>query len=169
MIELIAGGARSGKSSYALETAEAKPGNKIYVATATSGDAEMGERIARHKADRAPHWHLLEQPMYLAEVVKRYDSGDVLLIDCLTLWLSNWLCANKSDKWENEKSAFLESLRDSKSDILIVTNEVGLGVVPIGELSRDFVDHSGWLHQEIAVLADKVTLVMFGLQLSLKG
>lgn len=169
MIELIAGGARSGKSRYALATANKKNGRKVFVATAAAGDAEMADRIAKHKAARGPEWQLRECTKELAQVVAQYGPGDILLIDCLTLWLSNWLCADQPDRWNREKFAFIRALKNSEAEILLVTNEVGMGVVPTGRLSRDFVDESGWMHQEIASLADKVTLVMFGLQIALKS
>ena len=168
MIELIAGGARSGKSRYALSTANNKCGNKIFVATATADDAEMAARIAKHKAERGPGWKTIECTKKLSQIVGQYGRGDILLVDCLTLWLSNWLCSDQIGQWEVEKSEFLHALKNSEADILLVTNEVGMGVVPTGRLSRDFVDQSGWMHQEIASLADKVTLVMFGLKVSLK-
>lgn len=169
MIELIAGGARSGKSRYALDTANKKNGRKIFIATATPGDAEMEDRIAKHQAERGPEWQLVEQTKQLAQVVARYGPGDILLIDCLTLWLSNWLCSEQPDRWNTEKSEFIHALKNSEAEILMVTNEVGMGVVPTGRLSRDFVDESGWMHQEIASFSDKVTLVMFGMPVSLKS
>ncbi|MGB5709074.1 MAG: bifunctional adenosylcobinamide kinase/adenosylcobinamide-phosphate guanylyltransferase [Arenicellales bacterium] len=169
MIELIAGGARSGKSTYALKAAEAKSGNKVFVATATADDDEMKERIIRHQAQRNRDWRLVEQPQYLAKVVEQFGSADVLLIDCLTLWLSNWLCSERYDQWEREKQQFLRALTDTEAEVLLVTNEVGMGVVSANQLSRQFVDQSGWLHQDIAAVADRVTMIMFGLPYCLKG
>ena len=168
MIELIAGGARSGKSRYALDIANKKTGKKIFIATATADDVEMADRIAKHKADRGPEWQLIECPKELSQVVVQYGQGDILLVDCLTLWLSNWLCSGQYSQWNTEKLEFIQAIRNSEADILLVTNEVGLGVVPANRLSREFVDESGWMHQEIASLADKVTLLIFGLQVSLK-
>lgn len=170
MIELIAGGARSGKSSYALKTAESLPGNKIFVATAkvNGNDLSMTARVARHRAERGPQWSLIEAPSDLAAVVANAGREDVLLIDCLTLWLSNWLCGTQADSWSQIRDQFLEELCGTEATVLLVTNEVGMGIVPMGQLSRDFVDESGWLHQKIAVLADKVTLVTFGIATQLK-
>lgn len=170
MIELIAGGARSGKSSYALRTAEALDGDKIFVATATvtSEDPSMARRIERHKAERSIHWKLIEEPFRLPRVVQRAREGDVLVIDCLTLWLSNWLCSDQANRWPEQKQHFLDALARTTATIFLVTNEVGMGVVPMGSLSRDFIDQSGWLHQDIAQLADKVTLVRFGIPTSIK-
>ncbi len=166
---LIAGGAGSGKSAYALKAAEAKPGNKMFIATATVDDADMKERIIRHQAERNQDWRLVEQPQYLANVLEQFGSADVLLIDCLTLLLSNWLCSERYDQWEREKKQFLRALNDTEAEVLLVTNEVGMGVVPANQLSRRFVDQSGWLHQDIAAVADKVTMIMFGLPCCLKG
>ena len=170
MIELIGGGARSGKSRYALNRASEFSGQKIFVATATASDpdGEMAERIQRHKSERGPEWKLIEEPLYLSRVIRECDEDGIILIDCLTLYLSNWLCGSEASAWDHEKSAFLQALKKSSNPVLLVTNEVGMGVVPMGELSRRFVDESGWLHQDIAAVADRVTMVTFGLPQSLK-
>ena len=171
MIELIAGGARSGKSSYALKRAEEARGDHIFIATATAthDDAEMASRIARHKAERGDSWGLVEEPLDVAAAIGRCGENQIVLVDCLTLWLTNWLCANEGDHWKRQKTAFLEQLKSTQADIFLVTNEVGMGVVPMGQLSRDFVDEAGWLHQDIAAIADRVTMVTFGLPTVLKG
>ena len=168
MIELVAGGARSGKSRYALEAAESSSASPIFVATATAGDSAMAERIRRHRAERGDQWRLVEEPLRLSQVVKRFSKADVAVVDCLTLWLSNWLTGENAAGWPAEKTAALSALRESDAHIYLVTNEVGMGVVPMGTMSREFVDESGWLHQEIAALADRVTLMHFGLPLQLK-
>ncbi len=168
MIELIVGGARSGKSAYALQTAEGINGQHYFIATATAQDEEMTERIHRHQTDRSSRWQLVEEPLYLADTIARYRKGDVLLVDCLTLWLSNWLCSKEKNQWKNEQQRFLTLLNDSECSIFLVTNEVGMGVIPMDKLGREFVDCSGWLHQAIGQIADKITLVMFGVPTSIK-
>ena len=170
MIHLITGGARSGKSSYAEQLASMRA-QVTYVATATAGDDEMATRIQRHKMDRPAHWALVEQPFELSSVVN--DSSSTLLIDCLTLYLTNWLCSeSRWPDFEQEKSRFLEALREasevSQRHIFIVTNEVGSGIVPLGELSRRFADEAGWLNQAVAAIADDVTLVVSGCPLAVK-
>jgi len=203
VIHLILGGARSGKSSFAeqkaLEVLDAinlrdtsstsKPSKKIiYVATATADDVEMEQRIAHHQSRRGYQWRLIEEPFYLSKVISEERQLDpfvqvreVLLIDCMTLWVSNWLCKEPckktvknsqrsyDDLWGKEKNAFLCSLEKSGSTIFIVSNEIGSGIVPLGELNRDFVDRAGWLNQEIAKIANKVTLVVAGLPVALKN
>ena len=175
MIELVAGGARSGKSSYALQIAEGIPGNHISIATAEAHDVAMQQRIERHQQERSSVWQLLETPLDMASAVRQHGAGNILLIDCLTLWLTNWLCAETSeseswlDGWDAQKNAFLEALEDTSADVVLVTNEVGQGVVPMGKLSRDFVDHAGWLHQAVAAVADNVTLVTFGIPQQIKS
>lgn len=177
MIELVAGGARSGKSAYAVGVAESFPGNHILVATATAKDAAMAQRIAIHQAERSARWQLIEAPLDLAVVISAHDADDIVLVDCLTLWLTNWRCKPAPsapseawlEQWLAQKQAFLASLQQTKSSVFLVTNEVGMGVVPIGAMSRDFVDHAGWLHQAIAAIANKVTMVTFGLPQVLKN
>jgi len=169
MIELITGGARSGKSSYALSQAEAVEGNHIYIATATAEDRSMERRIRRHQEERDNCWALIEEPLAVSQIMSDYGKGDVVLIDCLTLLLSNWLCSHQASKWVAEKENLLQALADTEASVFIVTNEVGMGVVPMGALSRDFVDESGWLHQAVAGISDKVTLVMFGIPSVIKA
>lgn len=169
MIELVIGGARSGKSRYALEAAEALSSSPLFVATATADDAEMAERIRRHREERGPHWHLAEVPLNLAEAIRSAGSGDVMVVDCLTLWLNNWLCGADPDGWPKERDAFLTVLAGTRAEVFLVSNEVGMGVVPMGPLSREFVDQSGWLHQDIAALADRVTLMHCGIPSPVKG
>ena len=168
MIELIGGGARSGKSRAALARANGCRGQRYFVATATADDAEMAERIARHRRERGADWWLIEEPHRLAAVVERFEAADCAVIDCLTLWLTNWLCAPAATGWQAEKRRFLAALRQTPAHLILVTNEVGQGVVPTGRLSREFVDQSGWLHQEIAALCARVTMMQFGIAHVLK-
>jgi len=178
MKHLILGGARSGKSRFAeqqaLQTYQAsqpqkkQPASKryIYIATGQAGDAEMQSRIAHHQQSRDDYWVLIEEPVHLAAQLNQLDdTNTVVLIDCLTLWLSNCL---HQDCFNHEKTQLLHCLAYIKCDVLMVSNEVGSGVVPLGQLSREFVDHAGWLHQALAKQCDHVTLVMAGLPLALK-
>ncbi len=183
MIELILGGARSGKSRLAESrimqwsdsdldggSENVSIENIVYIATATAGDQEMQQRIELHKSRRPAHWQLIEEPLYLAETLKDNNrKGTVILVDCLTLWLSNLLCHQDSRIFLLEKKRFLKQLQDTQADIVMVSNETGMGVVPMGELPRRYVDESGWLHQELAQISDKVTLVVAGLEHTLKN
>ncbi len=168
MIELIIGGARSGKSAYALNLAKETQNRLNFVATARPLDGEMKDRISRHQAERGSAWNLTEVSMNLSEITQRFDANDTVVVDCLTLWLTNWLCSADSNNWTHEKSAFLGSIRQSSAHWILVSNETGLGVIPTAQLSREFVDESGWLHQQCAAMADSVTMVMFGLPQKLK-
>ena len=177
-ITLVAGGARGGKSRYAQNKAEASAratGKElIFVATAEARDDSMTDRIHRHQQDRDERWQLIEAPLDLAAVLNQAKPNQCLLIDCLTLWLSNWLClsddpATAKANWQTQKQAFLTALNTTPAQVILVTNEVGMGIIPMGQLSRDFVDESGWLHQAIAEIADEVVLVMFGIEQRLKG
>lgn len=169
MPELILGGARSGKSGLAQKRAEASGLAVTYVATATAGDAEMGERIARHRAERPDHWGLVEEPTALARVLReRAAPGTCLLVDCLTLWLSNLLAAGE-EALEREWVDFQKALESAPGSVLLVSNEVGQGVVPADPASRRFVDEAGRLHQDTAARCERVTLVTAGLPQTLKG
>jgi adenosylcobinamide kinase/adenosylcobinamide-phosphate guanylyltransferase len=172
MIHLVLGGARSGKSSYAEKLASNSGSQVCYVATATAGDDEMRERILQHQAGRPDDWELIEEPLYLSKTIREIDSDKIVLIDCMTLWLSNWLCQqtpDSVDNWQAERRLFVEALSDFESDIIIVSNEVGSGIVPLGKLTRDFADQAGWLNQQLARLADQVSLVVAGCPISIKA
>ena len=173
MIALIAGGARSGKSRYALELAESFSDAPTFVATAKSADAtadeDMQARIQLHQQERGDHWQLVEEPYDLAGTIANYHKGNVLLIDCLTLWVTNWLIAEDADGWKTAKESFLAALKVTEANVILVTNEVGMGVVPMGKLSRDFVDETGWLHQACAAIANQVTIVTFGIPSMIKN
>jgi len=170
--ELILGGARSGKSSLAESLAIKSNLDVIYVATATAGDDEMVARIARHKTQRPQHWLLVEEPLDLAGVIRQYSRPNgCLLIDCLTLWLTNCLFSPEATaaSWQRQKQDFLQALSEAQGRIIMVSNEVGQGIVPMGEVSRRFVDESGWLHQAIAKKVERVIFVTAGIPLVLKG
>ena len=167
MLELILGGARSGKSRYA--ESRAVDGERVYIATATAGDGEMATRIARHRDDRGPHWQTVEEPIALARVLQQHAApGRVVLVDCLTLWLTNLLLSDDRDVFARERAALLTWLPAHRGHVVFVSNEVGQGVVPMDALSRRFVDESGWLHQELAQFCDRVVFVTAGLPQVLK-
>lgn len=170
MIELVLGGARSGKSRYAERVAKKTAKRLVYIATAQALDAEMQQRILRHQADRGEEWLNIEEPLQLAFMLKKYNSADnCIVVDCLTLWVTNCLLAPEEAVWLNEKIALLKALEESQAHIILVSNETGLGIVPLDPLSRRFVDETGWLHQAIAEIADKVSFIAAGLPLALKG
>ncbi|MCW9013734.1 MAG: bifunctional adenosylcobinamide kinase/adenosylcobinamide-phosphate guanylyltransferase [Gammaproteobacteria bacterium] len=169
MKQLIIGGARSGKSRYAEQLAGETGKRVIYIATAEAGDAEMQARIEQHRQQRDNNWQLVEEPVFLADVLKQNDAGEVcMLVDCLTLWLSNLLCSVDENVFQLQRLKLLEVLPYLKADVLLVSNEVGQGIVPMGELNRRFIDESGRLHQELADTCDKVSWIMAGLPQRLK-
>ncbi len=168
MRELILGGARSGKSALAVHLARASGLAVTVVATATAGDAEMAERIARHRAARPAAWRLVEEPIALAAALRAECAAErVVIVDCLTLWLSNLLLA--AAPLEPEQAALLDALPTLPGRVLFVANEVGLGIVPENPLGRRFRDLAGFLNQAIAARCDRVTLVAAGLPVVLKG
>ena len=169
-VHLIIGGARSGKSRLAEQLAKASKQDVVYIATAKADDEEMAARIAHHQANRPDSWQLIESPLQLANTINQHNKDSTcLLIDCLTLWLSNCLCQHDLAYFQQEKAELLAALEASNSNIILVSNEVGYGIVPLGELSREFVDQAGWLHQEIAQLAVQVDFVFAGLPLTMKS
>jgi len=166
--ELIFGGTRSGKSAFAQQRATASGLDVIYVATAESRDAEMAERIARHRAERPADWGLIEEPLALAAALRTQAAPNrCLLVDCLTLWLSNLLAAG-DERLTLEISALLDILPTLPGQILLVSNEVGQGIVPDNPLARRFRDEAGYLHQKIAVRCERATFIIAGLPLLLK-
>jgi adenosylcobinamide kinase/adenosylcobinamide-phosphate guanylyltransferase len=170
-VHLVLGGARSGKSRFAEQAAIGSGKEVIYIATATVYDDEMQQRINRHIDDRPEHWLTVEEPLLLADTLKKYaDKDKCLLVDCLTLWLTNVLMAEQEGKpLADYKKELLTVLGALPGQVILVSNEVGQGIVPMGELSRRFVDEAGWLHQEIAAIAQQVTLVVAGLPMLLKS
>ena len=167
-ITLVLGGARSGKSRYAeaLVTGAAQAGT--YIATGEAGDDEMAARIAHHRAHRGGFWRTVEAPLDLAAAILAH-GGPVrpILVDCLTLWVSNLLGAGRIVAHESE--ALLGALRDAKGPVVLVSNEVGLGLVPETPLGREFRDAAGRLNQAVAALAERVVFIAAGLPLALKG
>jgi adenosylcobinamide kinase/adenosylcobinamide-phosphate guanylyltransferase len=165
--ELIIGGARSGKSALAEQRADASGLEVIYLATATVGDDEMARRIDHHRQRRPAQWRTVEEPLQLAAALRKHAGAQgLLLVDCLTLWLSNLLLG---PGLEPERSQLLDCLGALPGRIILVSNEVGWGIVPINDLARQFADEQGRLNQEVAARSDKVTLVAAGLPLELKG
>lgn len=170
MRELILGGVRSGKSRLAEQRAQESDLPVIYVATATVEDDEMRARIAHHQAQRPGHWHLVEEPLALASTLQRHAAaGHCVLVDCLTLWLTNLLCAQDEARLRQEISALLEVLPALPGHIILVSNETGMGIVPLGKLTRRYCDEAGRLHQAVAHCCERVILTVAGLPLNLKG
>ncbi len=169
MRELILGGARSGKSALAEQYAADSGLEVVYLATAEAGDEEMAARIAHHQERRPGHWLAIEEPLCLAATLQQQAAaGRCLLVDCLTLWLSNLLAAGE-EVFERERDALLQLLPQLPGRIIFVSNEVGLGIVPMGELTRRFCDEIGRLHQAVAAQCERVTFVTAGLPMILKG
>ncbi|BCU64933.1 hypothetical protein F941_01452 [Acinetobacter bouvetii DSM 14964 = CIP 107468] len=170
MIQFILGGARSGKSRLAEQTAIASNKPVAYIATAQAWDNEMQERIVHHQAQRPAAWTLVEEPLHLAARLKQLDQeGHVILVDCLTLWMSNLLMQKDENIQSDECAQLLQILPSLQAEILLVSNETGLGVVPMGQISRKFVDESGRLHQQLGQIADKVIFCVAGFPMFLKG
>lgn len=164
---LFLGGARSGKSRIAQEQAERLGGELVYMATGQALDDEMADRIGRHRADRGPRWRTVECPIDLdGAVVAEGRAGRVLLVDCLTLWLSNLMFADRDI--EAASASLVAALAASPSTIMLVSNEVGCGIVPENALARRFRDEAGRLNQRVAAAADSVFLVAAGLTLKMK-
>ncbi len=171
-LTLVLGGARSGKSAYAESLVaeslvEGAPGDAVYIATGEAGDAEMAARIERHKARRGARWRTVEEPLDLAGALGREaGAGAVVLVDCLTLWLSNVMAAGRDP--QTEESRLVGALAEAAAPVVVVANEVGLGIVPDNALAREFRDHAGRLNQAVAGIADRVVFVAAGLPLTLK-
>lgn len=169
-VTLILGGARSGKSSFAQRLAEQRWKKPLYLATAEILDQEMEDRVRLHKAKRSKRWACVEEPLDLARSLSRRHLGrDGILVDCLTLWLSNVLLKEGATSVRKRKAALIKALSSPSTDIILVSNEVGMGIVPESPLGREFRDLQGWLNQDVAAVADTVVLVSAGLPLVLKG
>lgn len=182
MIELILGGARSGKSVLAEQRAAQSGFAVTYIATGEAGDDEMAARIAHHQGRRPPQWGLIEEPVHLAAALQVHAAaGRCLLVDCLTLWLSNLLfrgqAARQAEAGEpincallrEETQSLLDSLPQLPGRVILVSNEVGLGIIPLGAITRLYADEAGRLNQRLAQVCDRVTFVAAGLPLELKA
>ena len=173
MIELVLGGARSGKSRYAEQQALNSGLPVIYLATAEAGDTEMQARIVHHQQRRPSEWQTLEEPIRLAEAIRQHaNPQSCLLIDCLTLWLSN-VMFDKQGKlqlqlFQTERAALLDALSQCQGRVILVSNEVGMGVVAADSMTRRFIDEAGFLHQALAQICAQVVLVVAGLPQILK-
>ena len=162
---LFLGGARSGKSRLAQAAAETCDDPLLYIATAEAGDAEMAERIARHRADRGDRWATVECPIELAAAIAA-ENDKVILVDCLTLWLSNLMLGGADLARHSDSLA--DAIAQHDAPLFLVSNEVGLGLVPETPLGRAFRDEAGRLNQRVAAMADSVILVAAGLPLRMK-
>ncbi|KQW99173.1 adenosylcobinamide kinase/adenosylcobinamide phosphate guanyltransferase [Massilia sp. Root418] len=185
---LVFGGARSGKSAYAEQLAIASGKEVVYIATARAGDGEMAVRIAHHQRQRPAAWTTVEEPLALAGALRQWRApGRLVLVDCLTLWLSNLMFADGTDypdvgeialpeRFHAERAALLDVLAGaggaaggSAGEIVLVSNEVGMGIVPYGAISRAFTDEAGRLNQAVAAVCSRAVFVAAGLPLVLKG
>jgi adenosylcobinamide kinase/adenosylcobinamide-phosphate guanylyltransferase len=165
---LILGGARSGKSRYAEKLAAESGQDVVYIATGWAGDEEMSARIARHRQRRPPQWMTVEEGHALGLALQTHAASNrCLIVDCLTLWLSNVL-AKGEDCFLSERNALLDILPELPGSVCLVGNEVGHGIVPINALARRFADESGWLHQDLAEICERVVWIVAGLPLLLK-
>lgn len=167
-LTLVLGGARSGKSRHAEGLVLASGLAPVYVATAEALDQEMAARIAEHRARRGTSWRTVEEPLELvATLQEECRPGRAVLVDCLTLWLTNLMVAKRSV--QSEMAHLVELLPSLPGILVLVSNEVGLGVVPTDPMARAFIDHAGWLHRSIAARADAVVFMAAGLPLHLKS
>ncbi|WP_111496085.1 bifunctional adenosylcobinamide kinase/adenosylcobinamide-phosphate guanylyltransferase [Marinobacter bohaiensis] len=167
---LVVGGIRSGKTAMAENIAGKSGAPVIYVATATAGDGEMAQRIERHRAIRPSHWGLIEEPVRLGRVLREQSQPEpsCLLVDCMSLWLSNLLYQG-DDVLVAEREAFVGALAEHPGDIVIVSNEVGLGTIGMDPLTRRFCDELGLLNQALGQACDRVVMSVAGLPLTLKA
>jgi adenosylcobinamide kinase/adenosylcobinamide-phosphate guanylyltransferase len=165
-VTLILGGARSGKSAYAERLIVEGPGRGVYIATAEARDPEMTQRIAQHRDRRGPTWQTIEAPLDLVGTLSAIPSDTPILIDCLTLWVSNLMEAEADLPRETERLA--HCLTEIPGPVILVANEIGLGIVPDNQLARRFRDHAGCLNQAVAASADQVLFIAAGLPMRLK-
>lgn len=178
---LVLGGARSGKSAYAEKLALESGREVIYIATAHAGDGEMSRRIQHHRSVRPAHWITVEEPILLARAIERWSSPQrLVLVDCLTLWLSNLIFSVDQDCPEvgvidlpeifyAQSDALITALSRAAGDIVLVSNEVGMGLVPMGAVARCFSDEAGRLNQAVASACDRALFIVAGMPLTLKG
>ena len=180
-VRLILGGARSGKTAHAISLAKSLSTQKkfdvTYVATAQPLDDEMRHRISLHRAERPATWHTVEAPGSLAQAAAALPADHVIVIDCMTLWLSNALLHDFREDaptaalptWERERAEFLQWLNATCNEVLLISNEVGAGIVPLSPVARRFQDEQGRLNQALAAICDQVTLVVAGIAVPIKG
>jgi len=171
-IILITGGSRGGKSRYALSLADNISGTKVFLATAEPLDEFMKKKIQNHQEERKGEFLTIEEPVYLAKAIKTMNTNpSLIVIDCLTVWVNNLLhyLANDKKKIRGEIDNFLQTIKESSADIIMVTNEIGLGVIPENPLVRDFIDELGLLNQKISEFADEVIFMVSGIPQKIKG
>jgi adenosylcobinamide kinase/adenosylcobinamide-phosphate guanylyltransferase len=170
MKELVLGGVRSGKSRYAEQQARASGFRVVYIATAIPGeDSELQERVQRHRAHRPADWLTVEEPAALGAALRAHAGAErCLLVECLTLWVAHLLTSGSAERLDSERASLLHALAEVPGNVMLVSNETGLGIMPTGELSRRFLDVTGELHQSLAAACDRVTLVVAGLPHRLK-
>lgn len=167
---LVLGGARSGKSSWALRYTEEEYRSYLFVATAQVLDEEMAERVRLHRESRGPEWNLIEEPMEISQVLQeKCGHVESVLIDCLTVWLSNVMLNKGEGGIDLYQDGLLKALGKRKQAVIVVSNEVGAGIVPEHAMGRNFRDFAGLLNQKVAAIADRVVLMVAGLPLFLKG
>ena len=166
-IILIGGGARSGKSRHALELARKRGSRLGFLGTAETFDEEMARRVALHRAERGTEFSTIEEPLEIAAAIRETQDADAIVLDCLTLWLSNLMLTFGRDVGA-EIGKFIEAAQSSRAAVIAVTNEVGCGIVPDNALSRDFRDHAGTLNQRVGAAADEVYWMIFGQPLRVK-
>jgi adenosylcobinamide kinase / adenosylcobinamide-phosphate guanylyltransferase len=172
MRTLITGGIRSGKSRYALELArKSESGKKSFIATAEAFDDDMSDRILKHQQERESEFQTIEEPLRLAAAIRKAQAHPLILIDCLTLWTNNLLFhfSSGTQALKDEKSAFFKAIEESKSSLIFVSNEVGLGLVAGDSLGREYVDLLGKLNQQVAALCDEVIFMVSGIPMKIKG
>jgi adenosylcobinamide kinase/adenosylcobinamide-phosphate guanylyltransferase len=172
-ITLILGGARSGKSVYAEKLAAESKLLVTYIATAQAYDDEFKKRVQHHKDRRPADWTLVEEPHHLTQALTKFaTTNQCIIVDCLTLWLAQWICPDckppKDSSWQSEREDFLKTLAKLGGKIILVSNEVGMGIVPMGEINRHFQDEQGRLNQAVASVANQVVFIAAGLPLKLK-
>ena len=170
MKALILGGVRSGKSRYAAELARQQGCPITLIATGAALDDEMAARIEAHRANRPATWAVVEEPTHLAAALAATAGENrVVLVDCLTLWLSNMLCGDDPDALRRESRSLVETLPALPGHCVLVANEVGLGIIPVNALARRFADEAGAIHQGLAGICDRVVFMVAGLPLTVKG
>jgi adenosylcobinamide kinase/adenosylcobinamide-phosphate guanylyltransferase len=178
---LVLGGARSGKSAHAERLAIASGKEVVYIATAHAGDGEMATRIRHHRQQRPSGWRTVEEELNLGDALKQWSApGRLILVDCLTLWLSNLMFSGAAghpdvgdimlpELFHEQRAQFLDSLENAAGDVILVSNEVGMGIVPYGAISRSFTDEAGRLNQAAAAVCERALFIVAGLPLALKG
>jgi len=170
MKHLILGGIRSGKSRFAEELAIQTELPITYIATATANDDEMKRRIQQHKDRRPESWKIIEEPIKLTQALLDHSNNNhCLIVDCLTLWLTNCLMLNDENHFQHERKILLQCLPTLTGKTIFVSNEINMGIIPMGELTRRYVDEAGMLHQEMARRCEQVTLTVAGLPVTIKG